>query len=387
MIKTLLALRLIYYKSGILERLKRFKLLVFFILATLIPSTAIMAQFIQLGSVALINGSANISYFLDVTILQLITMIWVGSQYDCLKIRDVENYFRTLKISDKNFFVVELIFSTVILAPFIIFLLLGLYFTILKAMSVLAIAHVVYLFSSLLFISLALVFSRVSLVVLLIVFNGIFVYFPNGSVALALSAALYLASYFFIIQRRQLPFKFNTMVTLSQLPILKHCPNIALNLKSLLSWSTVYTTCIFGFNLLTLFVFVSYVLANHNAHSVHSAFLLALLPMMFLCSLLMYKLSETRHEYGTYFSLFYSKAQLFLFDVISLYVFALLNWLVIFLTGLSLCVDVMVMLKSLLIAGLCLPLFAFINHRYRSYGPVISLLILAGISYATWGML
>ena len=338
-------------------------------------------------SSTLINGSSSISYFIDVTILQLITMIWVGSQYDCLKISDVEHYLRTLKISAKQFFAVELIFSAVILAPFIIFLSLGLYFTILQSVNMLAVAHAVYLLSSLLFISIVLIFSRVLLITLLMVCNAIFVCYQSSEVAIALVAVLFLASYFLIIQHRQLPCKLNTAFTLAQLPILKQFPNMVLNLKSLLSWSTVYTTCIFGLNLLTLCVFISYVLANNNAHAVHSAFLLALLPMMFCCSLLMYKLSETRGEYGAYFSLFYSKAQLFLFDVMSLYIIGFINGLIIFSMGLGLGIDVLLMLKSLLIAALTLPLFACMNHRYRSYGPVISLLLLTGISYATWGML
>ena len=101
LVNTLLNLRLTYYRAGILERLRRFKVLIFFVLAMVVPTISVILNVVQSVSMGLIDGIGHSAYFTVLIIFQLFNMIWVGSQHDYLKITDVENYLKTLKISDK----------------------------------------------------------------------------------------------------------------------------------------------------------------------------------------------------------------------------------------------------------------------------------------------
>jgi hypothetical protein len=386
----LLLLRLTYYRRCILERLRRFKLLIFFVLAMVVPSISFMLQVVQMASMGLMNGMEHSSHsacFVNFIIFQLVAMIWVSSQYQCLRISDIENYLRTLEISDIHFLLVELVFSSVINVPFVAFLMIGGLYLISKHLLLLGITHFIYLFGSLLFLSICLIFSRTVLVALLIITDWIFIYF-NGSLGYLLSALILgMTGYFIVIKRTRLPLNVIHLFSISRLHLSRFSPDIYLNLKNLLVWNKVYTTCIFSINLLAIFIMISYTMTQGLIEHPHMSFLLTLNIAMFFCSLLTYKISETRQEYGDFFSIFHTRLHNYLFDFITIYVIALFNFIVMLLVGFYLDFTAVVMLKSLLIATISIVIFVSLNRQFSCYGPVISLLALAGILMSARGLL
>jgi len=385
LIKTLLTLRLTYYRVRIFERLRRFKILLFFVLATVIPTITLLLQAVQSASLGLIHGTEYTAYFINLTIFQLILMIWVSSQYDCLKIPDVECYFRTLKIQYVHLLIIELIFISIINLPFIIFLLIGAFSLAAKQLILLSASHFVYLLSSIFFLSMCIIFLRSYLIALLIIANLIFVYFNGLMTSALLSAVLLLISYFFVIKHKYFPLQANRFFSFSRLHLSRFLPNIYLNLKGLFIWNKGYTVCIFGLNLLVLSIFVSYTLAR--VQQLHIEFLIMLNVIMFFCALLSYKISETRQAYGSYFSMFYNRINYHFFDLFSIYMIVLFHFIVVFFIGLYLGVSLLLMLKSILISALSLTLFVIINRNLNIYGPILSLLSLVGILMVSRGLL
>ena len=300
-INTLLILRLTYYRLGIFERLKRFKLLVFFILATIVPTASFMFQVIQIASTGLMRETEHATYFVNVMIFQLIAMIWLGSQYDCLKIADVEHYLRTLKIPKSYFFIIEFLFSLIITLPLLSFLTIGLFFLINQHVVLLGVAHFIYLCSSLLFLSVCLIASMTILSVLLIITNLLFIYF-NGLVScILLATSLGLVGYGIVVKRFHSPIKTSYSLLIAKFRLSHFFPNLSLNLKSLLVWNVVYTACIFGVNVLLMLILIAYTLAQNPAEPMSTSFLITLNVTMFFCSLLIYKIIETRKSYGEFF--------------------------------------------------------------------------------------
>ncbi|AIT63583.1 hypothetical protein [Coxiella burnetii] len=385
LMRMLLTCRLTNYKLGILERLQRFKLLSFFILAMVVPTVAFMKQLIESASMGLLQGGGNIAHFVYLIIFQTIVMIWVGSQYDCLRIPDVENYLRTLKISLLHFVTLEFIFISVVTLPFLIFLVVGVALLIVKQFALLGISHFIYILSSSFLISSFLIFSRPGWIILLIVSNFAFVYF-NGSIgAIIFSVILILASSRMMAQK-YFSLKMNRIGLFPKNDFSKFFPNIYLNIKSLFVWNKIYTYCIIGINSLIFFIFVSYLLSD-RAMYLHISFLVTLNAIMFFCALLIYKLSETRLSYGLYFNLFYNKAQFYLFDLSSIFLIVLLHFLIIGFVNLYLGVNLGLMLKSMLIALLSLFLFIALNRKFPFYGPVLSLLTASAMLIISRGLL
>lgn len=381
MVKQLLIHRLTYYRTEIFERLWRFKLLIFFILAMVVPTMAFVMEIVKYVSAGLIVGSGYQFYFINLIIFQLIAMIWIGSQYDCLKIPDVEKYLRTLNISSACLFSVELIFILIINLPFIAFLILGAVSLAAKQALWLSITHLTYLTSSIIFLSICLIFSRAALVTLLLITNLSFIYFNSSVGPIIISIILLLLSYFVSINKININLKIKNIIPFSKLNISHFCPNIYLNLKSLFVWSKTYTACILGINFLALFIFVSYMLANPHTEKNYFGFLVMLNVIMYFCALLSYKLSETRHAYGSYFSLFYSQTKNYFFDLLSICIIAVLYFFITFVVGLYLGVSVLLMLKYFLIAILGVGIYMTLNRKFAFYGPILSLLGLVGILF------
>lgn len=381
LINTLLLLRLAYYRASILERLRRFKLLIFFILAMTVPTVAFLLQVLQMASTNVMNGVEHATYFFSLIIFQLTVTIWVGSQYECLKIADVESYLRTLKVPDFHFFMVEFLFCSVLNLPFLAFLVIGVFLSANQSVLLLEIAHFIYVFSSLLFLSMCLIFSRAVLISLLIITNLLFVYFNGLMISVLLAVILGAIMYFVLIKCVLLPIKINRFLPISKLRFSRFSPNIYLRLKTLLIWNQVYTTCIFGINWVAIFILISYILSQgmNESEPVHTSFLVTLNLIIFFCSLLIYKLTETRKTYGVFFSVFYSRFQNYLFDLIAVYIVALCHFLALALIGFCLGFSVLVMFKCFLIATMGIIIFASLNCRFSFYGPVFSLLLLVGI--------
>lgn len=382
LISTLLSLRLTYYRVSILERLWRFKLLMFFVLAMVVPTVAFMLQVVQAASTGLMNGA----YLVGLLIFQLLAMIWVGSQYDCLKLNDVEDYLKTLNVSDAEFFVIELLFCLVVNLPFIAFLMVGFFSLIGKSFLLLSLAHFIYLLTTLLYLSVCLIYSRGFLVILLVLMNLIFVYFEGVISCLLLSLFLGAVSYFIVIKRQYLPLQIGILNPMAKLNLSRFFPNVYLNLKSLFVWNKIYTACVLGVNLLIIFILVSYTLAEGEIIHSKISFLLAIVSIMFFCSLLTYKLSETRRYYGAYFSVFYNKFHYYWFDLGAIYPIVFLHFVVMILVGSYLGFNILMMLKAMIIALVSILIFISLNRRFSFHGPVLSLLSLASILIISRGL-
>ncbi|MES2204523.1 MAG: hypothetical protein V4496_04795 [Pseudomonadota bacterium] len=383
----LLVLRLTYYRVSVFERFKRFRLLMLFILAMVVPTIAFIQQILQLASISLMNGSNNAVYFMNLMIFELLAMIWVGSQYECLKIPDVEGYFRTLKISNFNFLFVELMLCSIVNAPFFMFLMIGVFFLAAKNMLFLGIVHSIYLFNSILFLSICIIFSRPVLIAILLITNLVFINFNGLISCFLLSLFLWLVIYFFVVKRCYISLKLGNIFPVSQIHVSQFFPNVYLNLKTLFIWNKVYTACIFGLNLLIMAIFISYELALGSMQQSQIGFLISMGSIVYFCSLLSYKLAETRKSYGDFFSVYYNKFDYYLFDLMSIFIVSLLNLVVLSIIGLYLGASVLLILKIIFIALVCVILFFSLNRLFFTYGPVISLLAMTGILVISRGWL
>ncbi len=379
LIARLLSFRLAYYRLGIIERIRRFKLLLFFVLAMIVPTAAFLFQVINSTSSAIISSPAQIDYFFNILIFQLFSAIWIGSQYDCLKITDFEDYLRTLNIPYWQLCALEFIFLSIINLPFIAFLLFGSVHLFTSGFIFLSISHFIYLFTSLFFLASILIFSRPTLFILLLACNLEFALFNNP--LLNILSVLLMISLAGLLTAKRLPsfLKFNCSSTAYKLYLGRHCPNIYLNLKGLFVWTKVYTSTVLAVNLLLLFSYISIIYSSGSV-SHQTAFLISANAMMYFCALLTYKLLETRKSYGDYFNLLYSRMQFLYFDLISVFLIGAINYLI--LSAVSVCIGLpwSTVLKVGAIAMPTLILFSAINRKFHFYGPVISLVFLFLIS-------
>ena len=379
LIARLLSFRLTYYRLGVIEKIRRFKLLLFFVLAMIVPTVAFLFQVINSTSLAIISGPAQIGYFFNILIFQLFSAIWIGSQYDCLKITDFEDYLRTLNIPYWKLFSLEFIFLSIINLPFIAFLLFGSVHLFTSGFIFLSISHFIYLFISLFFLGSILVFSRPTLFILLLACNLVFVLFNNP--LLNTLTVLLMISLAGILTAKKLPnfLKFNFSSIAYRLHFWRYFPNIYLNLKGLFVWTKVYTSTVLAVNLLLLFSYISIIYSSGSVNH-QSAFLISVNAMMYFCALLTYKLLETRKAYGDYFNLLYSRMQFLYFDLISVFLIGAINYLI--LSAVSACIGLpwATIFKVGAITMPTLILFSAINRKFHFYGPVISLVFLFVIS-------
>ena len=379
----LLGLRLSYYKASIFERLWRFKLLLFFVLAVVTPSVALAFQIICMAATAFLIGNGHNPYFLSLLMLQLLGVIWVGSQFDCLKLDEIENYLKTLKITPIQAYVTEMVFCLIVNLPFILVLAVGTCF--LTANQTLpGITHFIYLVTSLLYLSICLIFSFPTQLFLLIFTNLILVTYDGITTGLALSTTLLLMCYFIINKPKYFSLTVKTMHPASKPSLSKFFPEVYLNLKTLFVWTKVYTICIFGFNLLILLGFISYALANKNINQLQAGFLIVSNIILFFCALLIYKILEARKSFGEYFRVFHNRMQSYFLDFLSISMVALFFLTLAFSIGLYFGVNFYFLVKSCLISAFSLFIFVTINRQFSFYGPILSLLCLVTILIAAW---
>lgn len=387
LLTALLALRLTYYRASVLERLKRFRLLIFFILAMVMPTIAFMQQILQLASISLVNGSNNTIYFMNLMIFELLAIIWISSQYECLKISAVEDYFRTLKITNFNFLLVELMLCSIVNAPFFMFLMIGVFSFAAKNILFLGIVHSIYLFSSIFFLSICIIFSRLAPIAILLITNLVFINFNGPIPCFLLSLFLWLVVYFSVVKRCYTPLNLGNIFPVSRIHVSRFFPNVYLNLKTLFIWHKVYTACIFGLSFLIMVIFISYELALGSMQQSQIGFLISMGSIVYFCSLLNYKLSEAKKNYGEFFSSYYNKFDYYLFDLMSIFIVSLLNLVSLSIIGLYLGASVLLILKTIFTALVCVILFFSLNRLFFTYGPVTSLLSMTGILAISGGWL
>lgn len=249
----------------------------------------------------------------------------------------------------------------------------------------LGIIHFIYLFSSILFLSICIIFSRPALLATLLMTNLAFVNFNELISCVILSLFLWSIVYFIVVKRYYVPLKFGNIFPAFYISISRFFPNIYLNLKILFLWSKVYTTCIFGLNLLLISIFISYALAQDSMQQSQLGLLISMGFIVYFCSLLSYKISETRNNYGAFFSIFYNKFNYYLFDFVSIFIISLFNLFVLALVGLCLGASIFLILKIILISLVCVILCFSLNRLFFTYGPVVSLLTTAGILVVSGG--
>ncbi len=375
MITKLLVLRVTYYRIEILQRLWRLKLLIFFVAAITIPTVAIFIQIIQMASSSLVIGTKNNVDFINLIIFQLMAMIWIGSQCDCLKLPDIENYLRTLRISSVKFFIVELSFVSIILTPLIIFLAIGLFSLAEKQLILLSIVNIIYLTTSLVFIAICLIFSSPVLLSVLIFTNLALVYFDQPIECLLLSTVVLALSYQ-VVKNNILSLKIKKILPIPQPNIAKFFPNISLNMKSLFLGKKIYTASIISLNFLTMLVFVNYGEKIFNIDQLKFGMLIMLGVITFFCSLLSYKITEVRSAYGGYFGMFYNQSNYYFFDLSSIFAIALVYYVIATIIGLYIGFGAFFIIKLVVIAMLNLLVFFAINRLFVFYGPIFSLLSL-----------
>lgn len=370
LLSNLLKLRIQFYKKGVIERLQRFRLLVFFILASVVPTFGLLIAIIQVISKSLMIVYESNQYNLQISIFQLVALIWIGSQYDILMNPDFESYLNSLKMKRFQRVIIEYVFGLFVTMPFVMLLITGLYNALLQHYDTLYLARFLYLLCTLSFVSICVVFKRINYVWLLLLTNTI-VSYSNlvlidtlcGVMPLFISHKIFFCKKYLqrFIEETKNKIKMNFFYNF---------PNLKLYVKSLIVHDKIYTGCIFGITVLIMMIYVACIQHDMNAEKL---FLIVTGFMMYFLSLLSYKLDESRRNYGVYFSKYYSKTKLYFTDLIVLVIMASINLIALTILAVHFKVDSIYILQTLSTSLIILMACVGINKKLVFSGPVFSL--------------
>lgn len=372
----LLKLRIQFYRKAVVERLLRFRLLIFFILTSVIPTFGLLKALIQVISKSLIIVHEASEYNLQISIFQLVALIWIGSQYDILMNPDFESYLNSLKIKRFQRVIIECLFGLFVMLPFAMLLIVGLYNALLIHYDTLYLSKFLYLLCTLCFISICIIFKKINNLWLLLLSNTMVSYSNWMCIDILCGVIPFFISHkVFFCKKYFQRFREKTKNKI-QMDLLYNFPNLKLYIKSLIVYDRIYTGCIFGIIVLIMMVYIACIQHDMNAEKL---FFIATSFIMYFLSLLSYKLDESRRNYGIYFSRYYGKKKLYIIDLIVLVIIASINLIALTLLAVYFQVDLIYILKTLLTSLVILMVCVGIHKKLVFSGPVYSLVTIVSV--------
>ena len=340
------------------------------------PTLSFLMQLIENIAYIVIKSHRFSFEIILVIVFQLIVIIWVGVQSEYLCDKKTEAYLRTFNIKTSTIFLVELCFSFVILLPFILLLMLGVFSTLSTQNIETSIISFIYFSGCLCYIVTCLVKSQPLLIFLLLVLNLLFSYKVNFTMS-SIVAVLPLVSVGFVITEKicysKNKFGYFKLVNLAGS---NRFPNVHLNLKGLLVWSKAFTTCIISLVMMCLAIFVVYSIHNLHEHErIEMSFLTTSCLIAYLYGFFIYKIIEHRTKYGEFFMMFYNEKMTNLIDMYSIYSLFIITFIILSIMGCCVGLNILRLILYSILPLTFLLICIIVNKRFPSNGPITALLI------------